>query len=83
MSDRFVGDVEPGMSEEACEIAMSEISGISRESMCGWVLVAMAHDQAAPDGHEMRIMVTGGDYPWAAEILTRAALNAAQIAAQS
>lgn len=71
-------DHESEMSPWAAKIAISEISNVPLEQLCGYVLITVRH--AAYGGHELVLMVTEEDYAWAADILEMGAADARSVA---
>lgn len=69
-------DEQAKMTAEACDIAVSEMTGIPVDQMCGWILVSVDHTE--PGQHRSLVMQGCGGYvddEWAALWLERAAAD--------
>lgn len=68
------GQIRSPMKTRACDIAVSEMTGVALEDMCGWVLVCIDH--TTPGAHRSMVMQGlggGGEDEWAAMWLERVA----------
>lgn len=69
-------NVPAKMSVSACDIAVSEMTGVPLDLMCGWILVTVDHP--AQGGHRSLILQGCGghdDDEWAANWLEQAAAD--------
>jgi hypothetical protein len=62
-----------GMGFRAAMIAVSEMSGIPIEELCGWVLVTVRHNPEYPGAHELAATGDPDDLGWQARWLQHAA----------
>lgn len=73
MGDRgqYVGDERSKMAATAIDIAVSEMTGLPAEQICGYIIITVAHTERAGRGHEVSIMPSREDWPWVARWLKR------------
>ena len=50
-----IADENAGMSDQAVEIAISEIRNVPTEKLCSWLLITWTHEDGQP-GHVMGLL---------------------------
>lgn len=65
-------DQRSGMTASACDIAVSEMTGLPLDELCGFVLVTWIHPAGHPGAHALAIMPSDKDWAFARRLLQQA-----------
>jgi hypothetical protein len=61
------------MSSSASRIAISELSGVPLEQMCGFIVLIVSHPEQRPGAHQLNIIPAAENWSWAQSWLETAA----------
>jgi hypothetical protein len=60
----YQGQGKTLMSGTACDIAISEISGVPLGQLCGFIVLTISHPENHPGAHELRIIPAQENWDW-------------------